>query len=176
MVDIRSTGSESRPTGRLVTGLIVIADRCTGGSPNAGGGVACTDRLPRRRCAVGRARQTGHCQRGGHIRAMVRQAQGAWAQYGHPGAGLAGERHIRDRLAEAMSAHTFCVGLIGAALRLGVDRPYRCPGGVGAGAPGYLELTGRTPCMGLDEVSAFSPQQEIAVMRHETMSYRLFIN
>jgi urease accessory protein len=82
---------------------------------------------------------------------------------------------ISEPAAEAMSAHMFCVGLIGAALRLGVIGHTDAQAMLARVHPDILELLA-TPCMGLDEICAFSPQQEIAVMRHETMSYRLFIN
>ena len=76
---------------------------------------------------------------------------------------------------EMMSAHMFCVGLAGAALRLGLI------GHIGAQtiltnirrvAAGVLSR----PSGDLDSLSSFVPQQEIAMMRHETMSHRLFIN
>jgi urease accessory protein len=82
---------------------------------------------------------------------------------------------ISEPAAEAMSAHIFCVGLIGAALRLGIIGHTDAQAMLARAHPDILELLA-TPCMGLDEICAFSPQQEIAVMRHETMSYRLFIN
>ena len=82
---------------------------------------------------------------------------------------------ISETMAEAMSAHTFCVGLVGAALRLGVIGHTDAQAVLARAHPDVLELMA-TPCMRLDEACAFSPQQEIAVMRHETMSYRLFVN
>ena len=82
---------------------------------------------------------------------------------------------ISEPTAVAMSAHIFCVGLIGAALRLGVVGHTDAQAILARAHPQILELLA-TPCMELDEICAFSPQQEIAVMRHETMSYRLFIN
>jgi len=82
---------------------------------------------------------------------------------------------ISESTAEAMSAHTFCVGLVGAALRLGVIGHTDAQAVVAQAHSDVLELMA-TPCMGLDEVNAFSPQQEIAVMRHETMPFRLFAN
>ena len=75
----------------------------------------------------------------------------------------------------ALTSGIFSVGLIGAALRLGVIGHTDAQAMLARVHPDILELTA-TPCMGLDEICAFSPQQEIAVMRHETMSYRLFIN
>ena len=82
---------------------------------------------------------------------------------------------ISEHMAEAMSAHTFCVGIIGAALRLGVVGHTDAQAMLSRARPGVAELLS-APCMGPNEICAFSPHQEIAVMRHETMSYRLFIN
>jgi urease accessory protein len=82
---------------------------------------------------------------------------------------------ISEPMAEAMSAHTFCLGIIGAALRLGIVGHTDGQAMLSRNLPGIAELLS-APCMGLNEVSTFSPHQEIAVMRHETMSYRLFIN
>ena len=82
---------------------------------------------------------------------------------------------LSEDLIEAMSAHTFCVGLLGAALRLGVightdaqavfGRLHKMIGE-------RLKQTSIPP----GEVSAFSPEQEIAVMRHENSTHRLFLN
>lgn len=82
---------------------------------------------------------------------------------------------ISEPTAEAMSAHTFCVGIIGAALRLGVVGHTDAQAMLSRARPGIAALLS-APCVGPDEICAFSPHQEIAVMRHETMSYRLFIN
>ncbi len=82
---------------------------------------------------------------------------------------------ISEPMAEAMSAHSFCVGLVGAALRLGVVGHTDAQAMLSRARPGITKLVS-TPCVGIDEISAFSPHQEIAVMRHETMPYRLFLN
>lgn len=82
---------------------------------------------------------------------------------------------ITEPTAETISAHTFCVGLIGAALRLGVIGHTDAQAVLARARLAILELLSQ-PCLQLDEISAYTPQQEIAVMRHETMPYRLFIN
>jgi len=82
---------------------------------------------------------------------------------------------ISETAAESISAHTFCVGIIGAALRLGIIGHTAAQAVLSRAHPGITELMA-APCKGLAEVSTFTPQQEIAVMRHETMSHRLFIN
>ena len=82
---------------------------------------------------------------------------------------------IAESVAEAMAAHTFCIGLVGAALRLGVV------GHIDAqriikGASSIIEKILSSAPAGMECIGAFTPEQEIAVMRHETMSYRLFVN
>ena len=76
---------------------------------------------------------------------------------------------------EALSAHTLLVGLLGAALRLGVmghvdaQRSLQQVRGVVAEI-----LAGPAP--GVEAMSAFTPEAEIAVMRHEMAETRLFAN
>ena len=82
---------------------------------------------------------------------------------------------LSEHQIEAMSAHTFCVGLLGASLRLGVightstqavfSRLHEMISGI------LKEIS-----IPLEGVSAFSPEQEIAVMRHENSTSRLFLN
>jgi urease accessory protein len=82
---------------------------------------------------------------------------------------------LSREIALAIAAHGFCVGLIGAALRLGLI--------------GYLDgqrsLTAlrdvvaealAAPIPGLGEISSFVPACDIALMRHETQTARLFAN
>lgn len=76
---------------------------------------------------------------------------------------------------EIMSAHCFMVGLVGAALRLGF-----------IGHVGAQKIISRchdlvknlisVDAPDISSLSAFTPQQEIALMRHENTSNRLFIN
>jgi urease accessory protein len=77
--------------------------------------------------------------------------------------------------AAAVSGHTLCVGLLGAALRLGV---------IGHVA-GQRILTGLRPDIARllalpvpppGDFSAYTPAADIAVMRHETADMRLFAN
>ena len=77
--------------------------------------------------------------------------------------------------AETVSVHTMCTGMLGAALRLGV---------IGhTGAQRILShlhvlaaeaLSG--PCVQPEAVCTFTPAADIAVMRHEWQSSRLFSN
>ncbi len=128
--------------------------------------------------------RTGKALLGVHVKLKTRGAQGYQQRINDSGA--VGHHSVVQGLTwtqsgltassiEMMSAHMFCVGLAGAALRLGLI------GHIGAQtiltntrsvAAGILSR----PPEGLDSLSTFAPQQEIAMMRHETMSHRLFIN
>ena len=74
----------------------------------------------------------------------------------------------------ALSGHTLCVGLLGAAVRLGaighIDAQRILAGLAGRIAEGLAN----PPCP-VDEIHVFMPQTEIASMRHETAEARLFI-
>jgi len=82
---------------------------------------------------------------------------------------------IAESVAEAMAAHTFCIGLVGAALRLGIIGHIDAQEIVN-GAHTIIEEILSIPPADPRYISTFTPEQEIAVMRHETMSYRLFVN
>ena len=82
---------------------------------------------------------------------------------------------LSENLIEAMSAHAFCVGLLGAALRLGVIGHTDVQAVFGRLHEMISERLKQTS-IPLEEVSAFSPEQEIAVMRHENSTHRLFLN
>ncbi len=80
-------------------------------------------------------------------------------------------------LGEALgiAAHAFTVGLLAAALRLGLI------GHVGAQAAlkrlhGVITVALSAPLPAPEDAHAFTPLTEIAVMRHETLSGRLFAN
>jgi len=69
-------------------------------------------------------------------------------------------------IAFAVAAHGFCVGLIGAALRLGLIghvEGQRCLATLRSLIAEVLEM----PLPGMDEVSTFAPACDIAFMRHE---------
>ena len=77
--------------------------------------------------------------------------------------------------AEALSAHTFVTGILGAALRLGLLGHL--------GAQRILQDTRAlvadllsAPAPALDALRASTPEAEIAIMRHETAATRLFAN
>ncbi len=77
--------------------------------------------------------------------------------------------------AETLSAHTFATGILGAAIRLGLL------GHIGAqrilrDIHDLVARLLREPAPDLDDLCASTPEAEIAVMRHETASARLFAN
>ena len=82
---------------------------------------------------------------------------------------------LSEHLIEAMSAHTFCVGLLGASLRLGVIGHTKVQAVFGH-LHEIISGTLKETSIPLEGVSAFSPEQEIAVMRHENSTHRLFFN
>jgi urease accessory protein len=78
-------------------------------------------------------------------------------------------------VALAVSAHSFCVGLIGAALRLGlighIDGQRTL-----ANLHGLIGELLTSPIPSLDEIASFTPACDIAFMRHEIQHGRLFAN
>ncbi len=82
---------------------------------------------------------------------------------------------IRETTAELMSAYSFCVGIAGAALRLGVIGHIDCQRII-TRARRIIQQIMLDEATGLYGAYSFTPEQEIAVMRHETMPYRLFVN
>jgi urease accessory protein len=80
-----------------------------------------------------------------------------------------------EAAAQAASAHTFCVALLGAALRLGVIGHLQAQEillGLREVIAGLLAA----PVPALDQMYACTPAAEIAAMRHEVQSGRLFAN
>ena len=67
------------------------------------------------------------------------------------------------------------IGILGAALRLGMVG-HSAVQSILSKSHAVVETILKQPCPLLDEVTSFTPEQEIAVMRHEVMSSRLFIN
>ena len=77
--------------------------------------------------------------------------------------------------AQAASAHTFCVSLLGAALRLGaIGHLHAQETLVGLRAPMARLLAEPPPSF--EDCYTYTPMAEIAVMRHEVQSARLFAN
>ena len=80
----------------------------------------------------------------------------------------------RDALG-ALSAHSLCIGLLGAAVRLGVIGHVDAQRILTRVAEPVAEALDRPACP-IEEIAAFAPQTEIASMRHETAEIRLFMN
>jgi urease accessory protein len=77
--------------------------------------------------------------------------------------------------AQAISAHAFCVSLLGAAVRLGVIGHMQSQRALSAAQEVIAQLLQR-PAPPLDACYSFTPQLDIAAMRHETQAARLFVN
>src|SRR4051812_26832436 len=77
--------------------------------------------------------------------------------------------------AQAISAHAFCVSLLGAAVRLGVIGHIQSQRALSASQTVIADLLQR-PAPALDACYSFTPQLDIAAMRHETQAARLFVN
>jgi urease accessory protein len=76
---------------------------------------------------------------------------------------------------EAMAGHTQCVGLVGAALRLGVIG-HLAGQEILRSAREALGAVLAQPAPALDDLHATVPATEIASMRHETQAARVFAN
>lgn len=77
--------------------------------------------------------------------------------------------------AETLSVHTMCVGMVSAAIRLGVI------GHTGAqrlltDLRALAEDALNTPCVHAEAVRSFTPAADIAMMRHEWQASRVFSN
>lgn len=77
--------------------------------------------------------------------------------------------------AEALSAHSLAVGILGAALRLGVLGHIDAQRTLQKARTVVVALL-QSPAPAIEELRAFTPEAEIAVMRHETATTRLFAN
>ena len=118
------------------------------------------------------------------------------AKLGTPGAGEYRER-VRKRVAHghlpvvqgtlwravgmpeetcrAVSAHTLCTGLVGAALRLGMIGHLEAQKVLMQVRPVLVDLLKLEPG-DVEAINAYTPQTEIAAMRHEVQDSRLFAN
>ena len=76
---------------------------------------------------------------------------------------------------EILSAHTLSVGLLGAALRLGMIGHLDAQRSLQQARELIADILA-VPAPGVETISAFTPEAEIAVMRHETAETRLFAN
>lgn len=82
---------------------------------------------------------------------------------------------LKETEALALSAHTFCIGLLGAGLRLGclthIDAQ-RILASAGAELSRIVEV----PIVSLEKISSYGVEAEIAVMVHAFEYHRLFSN
>jgi urease accessory protein len=77
--------------------------------------------------------------------------------------------------AQAASAHTFCVSLLGSVLRLGAIGHLRAQEALLSMRTTMASLL-EAPPPKFEECYSFTPMSEIAAMRHEVQSSRLFAN
>lgn len=77
--------------------------------------------------------------------------------------------------AEYLSVHTLLTGLLGAAVRLGIVGHVDAQKALQNLQLVAYEILAR-PAPALEQMAAFTPQAEIAVMRHEIADVRLFAN
>ena len=82
---------------------------------------------------------------------------------------------LSEEGAQAASAHTFCVGLLGAALRLGAIGHIHSQETLLALRPAIAALIAQ-PVASVEEMYSCTPAAEIAAMRHEVQTARLFAN
>ena len=82
---------------------------------------------------------------------------------------------LSEEGAQAASAHTFCVGLLGAALRLGAIGHIHSQETLLALRPAIAALIAQ-PAAPVEEMYSCTPAAEIAAMRHEVQTARLFAN
>ena len=77
--------------------------------------------------------------------------------------------------AELLSAHTQAIGFLGAAIRLGVIGHIDAQRILLVAQGAIVEIVGEA-APSVDDMSAFTPETEIAAMRHEIAETRLFAN
>ncbi len=81
---------------------------------------------------------------------------------------------LDEAAASAVSAHTLCVGFLGAALRLGMIGHIESQRSLARLKHDITELL-EVPAPALENVGICTPETDVASMRHETESTRLFI-
>ena len=90
--------------------------------------------------------------------------------------GLVWRGHGLDcRQCQLLSAHTFCVGVLGAAIRLSVIGHLAAQSILGGLHP-VIETILAQPAPVLERASSYVPLAEIATMRHQDQTSRLFSN
>ena len=82
---------------------------------------------------------------------------------------------LAEEAGRAVSAHTLCTGIVGAALRLGMIGHLDAQRILLQVRPVLVELL-RLPAGHAEALTAYAPHAEIAAMRHEVQDSRLFAN
>jgi urease accessory protein len=82
---------------------------------------------------------------------------------------------LSEEACRAVSAHTLCIGIVGAALRLGMIGHLDAQKILLQVRPVLVELL-QLPAGEVEELCAYTPHAEIAAMRHEVQDSRLFAN
>ena len=82
---------------------------------------------------------------------------------------------LSEQVCRAVSAHTLCTGIVGAALRLGMIGHLDAQKILMQVRPVLVQLL-RLPAGDAEDLYAYTPHAEIAVMRHEVQDSRLFSN
>ena len=82
---------------------------------------------------------------------------------------------LSERSVSSISAYVFCNALVSAALRLGVIGHIAAQQ-ILTDIVSTVKLIEAEPPLGIDKICMFTPEQEIAVMRHSDLSCRLFTN
>ena len=82
---------------------------------------------------------------------------------------------LSEQACRAVSAHTLCTGIVGAALRLGMIGHLDAQKILLQVRPALVELL-RLPAGDAEDLCAYTPHAEIAAMRHEVQDSRLFAN
>jgi urease accessory protein len=77
--------------------------------------------------------------------------------------------------AQAVGAHAFCVSVLGAAVRMGAVGHIQSQSALTLVQDRIASLV-EQPAVPLEDCYAFSPQLEIAAMRHEAQAARVFVN
>ncbi|ODS03346.1 hypothetical protein AUC71_10190 [Methyloceanibacter marginalis] len=75
-----------------------------------------------------------------------------------------------------MSAHAATVGLLGAAVRLGIVGHLDAQRILTKAHAVIKNIVANLPASDLDQLLSYAPAAEIAAMRHETRDARLFFN
>ena len=82
---------------------------------------------------------------------------------------------LSEDACRAVSAHTLCTGIVGAALRLGLIGHLDAQKIMLQVRPVLVELL-QLPAAGVEDLYTCTPHAEIAAMRHEVQDSRLFAN